>query len=499
MYKFTKTTFVTATADCPKLVWLEEHTSVPFDESKSNNLIMNKGTKAGEKARGLFGDYVLVAFGEREAMAKETERLIAAGEPVICEASFDTPDSFCSVDILKNLGGGHVELYEVKSSTAGDTVQERYLLDIAFQFRAVSLCGYTVDSAYLVEIDGDYVRQGELELDRLFRITDVTEAIAPYLLNMPNLLEAASAVLEAEAEPFDPEAGCGIPYECANKSCGYWEYCSRCLPRPNVFNLNGTRTRREKKMACYGDGIISYEDLVATAALKPNQLVEAEVWLSGEAHIDREPIRDFMRSIYYPLYFLDFETIQPVIPPYDNTRAWQQIPFQYSLHYIECEGGELKHTEFLGAAGTDPRRALAEQLCRDIPKDVCVTAYNKAFECGRIKELADIFPDLSEHLLNIRDHIVDLMVPFQKAWYCTKEMQNSYSIKYVLPALCPGDPELDYHGLDGVHNGVEAMTAFETMAELPPEEQEKLRRSLLSYCGLDTLAMVKVWEKLREV
>ena len=158
------------------------------------------------------------------------------------------------------------------------------------------------------------------------------------------------------------------------------------------------------------------------------------------------------------------------------------------------------HKEFLGVSGEDPRRALAEQLCRDIPLDVCTTAYNKAFECTRLTELAEFFPDLAEHLLNIRDHIIDLLVPFQSGWYYVPAMGGSFSIKSVLPALFPDDPELDYHNLQGsVHNGGEAMSIFPKIKNMAPDEQQAARHSLLKYCELDTYAMVKVWQKLSEV
>ena len=121
-----------------------------------------------------------------------------------------------------------------------------------------------------------------------------------------------------------------------------------------------------------------------------------------------------------------------------------------------------------------------------------------AFEKTRIKGLAALYPDLAEHLMNIHDHIQDLMVPFQQRWYYTRAMQGSYSIKYVLPALFPDDPELDYHNLEGVHNGGEAMDTFKKMASMPPEELETWRKHLLKYCCLDTYAMFKVWKKLIE-
>lgn len=227
------------------------------------------------------------------------------------------------------------------------------------------------------------------------------------------------------------------------------------LPTPNIFDVAGARTTT--KFKCYRKGIVSFEDLNTCDLLSGAQYKQVEHELFNyPPYIDKESIRGFMKTISYPLYFLDFESFQPAIPLYDNSHPYEQIVFQYSLHYIEHEGGKLKHKEFLAYPGEDPRRKLAEQLCSDIPLNVCTTAYNMGFEKGRIRGLAEIFPDLSEHLMNIHDNIVDLMIPFQKKWYYCKAMQGSYSIKYVLPALFPNDPTLDYHNLEGVHNGGEA-------------------------------------------
>ena len=212
--------------------------------------------------------------------------------------------------------------------------------------------------------------------------------------------------------------------------------------------------------------------------------------------IDKAAIGEFLDKCTYPLYFLDFETEQPVIPKYIGTKPYQQIPFQYSLHYIEEEDGELKHKEFLGNSVDDPRRALAEQLCEDIPLNACTMVYNKKFECGRLQEMAEVFPDLRSHLLNIKRNIIDLLDPFQKGGYYCKAMGGSFSIKSVLPALFPDDPELDYHNLEGVHNGGEAMSIYPLIKDMSPEEQATARHNLLKYCELDTYAMVKVWGSL---
>ena len=91
------------------------------------------------------------------------------------------------------------------------------------------------------------------------------------------------------------------------------------------------------------------------------------------------------------------------------------------------------------------------------------------------------------------------MIPFSKRNYYTKEMKGSYSIKYVLPALYPDDPELDYSQLSLIHKGDEASNAFLSLKDKSLDEQEKIREGLLEYCKLDTYAMVKIWEKFKEV
>ena len=140
-----------------------------------------------------------------------------------------------------------------------------------------------------------------------------------------------------------------------------------------------------------------------------------------------------------------------------------------------------------------------ETFQQAIPENVCSAAYNVSFEKTVIRHLAESFPDLAGHLMNIHENMHDLMIPFQKQYYYSAAMQGSYSIKYVLPALWPGDPELDYHNLDGVHNGAEASASFADMANHTPEEVEEMRKNLLKYCRLDTYAMVKVLRMLKDV
>ena len=200
------------------------------------------------------------------------------------------------------------------------------------------------------------------------------------------------------------------------------------------------------------------------------------------------------------MYFIDYETCQYAIPEYDKTKPYQQIPFQYSLHIIPDEGAPIEHKEYLADVSDDDLiRTFALKMIEDMPEDGSVIVYNKAFEATRNKEIGEMYLDLKDEMERINNNMVDLMVPFRNRDYYTKEMKGSYSIKYVLPALYPDDPDLNYLNLDLVHNGSEASSAFLGLKDKSPEEQVNIRESLLRYCELDTYAMVKVLNKLYQV
>ena len=475
---------------CPKILWMDMNMPEKGEDVLSES-VMATGNMVGDLARHYFGEYDLVEFDfNKNIMADKTKQLMESGSENIAEAAFYIDGLYCAVDILHKNGDGY-DIVEVKSSTH---VTDIYIEDMAFQYYVLSKCGIDVKRIFLMHLDNSYVRHGELELEKLFALEEFSDEVKGKLQEVENNIKSIREYVSTDVEPErDIDLYCEIPYECA-----YYGYCSRHLPEQSVFDIR--RLNASKKYEYYHQGIISFEDIVREQPkLSDKQMKQVETaYYDRQDEIEPDAIKDFLDTLSYPLYHLDFETFQQAVPEYDGLSPYSQIPFQYSLH-IEQEDGTLEHREFLAKEGTDPRRAIAESLCRDFPTDVCVLAYNMSFERGVLQRLADFFPDLSDHLLAIRDNIHDLMIPFQQQQYYSKAMQGSYSIKYVLPALCPGDPELDYHALEGVHNGSEASATFADMPNHSPEEIQTMRNNLLKYCCLDTRAMVKVLEKLREV
>ena len=488
---------------CPKCLWMsvnkpEEEVIDPTSEGR-----FEKGTEVGNLAKGILGDYVDVTTRKEDgsldllAMVRKTQEYMTSGAENVCEAAFSKDGNYCAVDILHRTNDGYA-IYEVKSTSYPEfegkpAKLSKFIPDIAYQKWVLEQCCVNVTGTFLICLNSDYVRGQELDMKRLFVVQDVSDMIADEYALVAERQSKAKELLYQDEEPeMDIWEGCKSPYD-----CGFFKYCSRHLPSPSVFDLY--RMTFSKKLEYYRKGLITYED-VKEEKMTPVRKIQVESCLANQPHIEPEKIRAFLDKLTYPLYFLDFESIQDVVPQYEGTKVYQQVCFQYSLHIIEEEGGELLHKEHLGISGTDTRRPLAEQLCNDIPMGACTLVYNKTFECSRLKEMAGWFPDLAEHLMDICNNIVDLLEPFQQGSYYLPSMGGSFSIKRVLPSLYPDDPSLDYHNLEGgVQNGNDAMTIFPKIQYMSPEEQNKTRNALLEYCGLDTYAMVKVWESLKKV
>ena len=478
---------------CKKIIWLKKY-KPEYAIQKARDIVLENGTKVGQLAKGLFGKYENIDFNENlNIMIDQTKKLLKNKPNIITEASFNYNNNFCSVDILKNDIDG-VEIYEVKSSTE---ISDIYLDDDSYQYYILNNLEFNIKKACIVYINNKYVKQGNLELNKLFNIEDVTEIAKSKQQEIENNIYELNKYMEEHMDN-EPKDDIGIkcfkPYECE-----FWEYCTRNLPKPNVFDIKGGM-HLDKKFEKYYDGKISFNDL-QNENINPKYLEQIDFELNNlQPKIDKDYIKEIIKALNYPLYFLDYETYQVAIPEIDGTRPYQQLPFQYSLHIIKEEGAAIEHKEFLAEIeDKDFIRHFAENLIKDIPDNGSVIIYNRAFEPARNREIAEMYPDLKDELERINCNMIDFLEPFKQRKYYTKEMQGSASIKYVLPALYQKDSELDYHNLPVVHNGEEASEAFLSLKGKSKEKQKEIRNGLLVYCQLDTYAMVKIWMKFKQI
>ena len=475
---------------CPKRLWLFLNKKEEYVEDPDAKRLIENGKVVGQYAKEYFKDTVdTTSFKgdgslDTHEMLRLTDHYLQEKKGTIAEASFSLDGLFCSVDLLHAVEGGY-EIYEVK---AGTGLEDEHYADAAFQKFVLGKKGLNIVGTYILHLNNEYRRKGDLELDQLFvaEKLDDKQKFLGALGGVEGEIKAIHEILSSKEEP-----DLALASRC--KKCPFKGHCQKEIPVPSVLDVNGLRG-----YTYLNRGIVTYQDLQSSdARLNKRQKTQIDAYFKQETVIiDKKGIKDFLKSIRYPIYYLDFESIELPIPPADNTWPYEQIPTQYSLH-IEQEDGTLEHKEFLGDS-IDPRREIAKSLCNSIPMNACIIAFNKNFECGRLDELAELYPDLKEHLSNIGNNVADLIVPFRDGSYYHKDMGGSNSIKAVLPALYPNDPELDYHALPVVHQGGEAMDIYPKMLEAEPAEKKRIRDGLFQYCRLDTLAMVKILRKIKE-
>lgn len=475
---------------CEKHLYLYKYHYNEMDQlSDMQRAIFKRGTDVGKLAQQLFPngfDASPKSQFEYDKAVKETKKLIEEKQKVIYEASFNFSDVLAVADIVVNDKTG-LKVFEVKSSTS---ISETYIRDAALQYWVISNCGYKIKDFSITYINNQYVRNGELDQNELFITESVLKLILPLQKWVEENVKTFKKVLAKKSIPkIDIGEHCYDPY-----TCGFYEYCRKHIPENSVFDLSGIHLT--KKYDFYRDGIIRLEDIPDNAKLSQSAKLQLDVYKSKKNIIDKQAIKEFLADLNYPLYFMDFETFQPVVPMFDNSKPYQQIPFQYSLHYKKNKKSKTDHFEFLAEAGADPRIKFIENLLRDTKGEGDILTYNKSFEVLRLKEIADAFPKYKTEIEERINRVKDLMLPFQKKYYYTYKMQGSYSIKYVLPALIP---ELSYEKLE-INEGGLASIAFESLYyETDLMRIADTRTNLMEYCKLDTFAMVKLLEKLESL
>lgn len=475
---------------CHKSLWLYKNKpELRETANQAQESLFNTGFDVGDLAKQLFPNGVEIEFDSSnfDGMITKTKELINNGCEVIYEATFNENGIFAMADILvKN--GDFWDIYEVKASTS---VKEYHLNDASIQWYALNNA-LNLNKVYIVHINNSYERNGNLDIKNLFSIVDITEEVQNRQYQIPFNLEQMDFMLQNDMPNIDIGTHCSDP-----NGCDFEGHCWKHIPSPSVFNLywmNGA-----KKFEMYYKGLITYEDIPSDFALNTTQKLQIETFKSNEPFVDKSIIEDFIETVKFPINFFDFETFQNAIPRFDNQRPYMQIPFQYSLHILH-EDGRLEHKEFLGDENSDPRDALITQMLSDITPNGSIMAYNQSFEITRIKELANYKIEKKYELLALVDRFVDLIVPFRGRGYYHPNFNGSFSIKSVLPSMFPNNNELNYKKLGSIQNGGDAMDTFANLHLLKDtSKRDEIRKDLLSYCRLDTLAMVRIFEKLKEI
>ena len=419
---------------------------------------------------------------------KNTQEVIKSGSKVLIQPSFFDGDIFCRNDLLIfNEVSDCWDLIEIKSTTE---VKDLHIIDVAFQKQCLINCGLKIGNIYIYYVNNQYIKNGNINPSELIKKEDITERVNSIEIFINDKIEKAlDFIKKTQEEPkIKILKQCFDPYE-----CGFTNYCWKDIPEHSVYDLS---LKEDHLIELVNQGKINIEDVPEGYVTRENKQNYYIAKIQDKILINEKNIKEELSKLAYPLYFLDYESYSPAVPLFDGFHPYQQMVFQYSLHIIRNPKAKAEHYEFLGTEWENPLPALLKSLTSNIGEVGTVLVWNESFEKTRNKEMAGMYPKFKDQLLSINNRVYDLGIPFKNGYYIHKDFKGSWSIKAILPVMIPW---LSYKELN-IQKGGDASASYRKLIELKTsEEKDNLKKDMLQYCGLDTLAMVEIFKKLEEV
>ncbi len=466
---------------CHKRLYLEIHQrELASEPDEQTQAILDMGTAVGEEARRRFPGGILVKADHlhpTEALKRTAELLGDPSVPAIFEGAFQFDQVLVRVDVLEKVGQDLWRLVEVKSSTK---VKDVHLDDLTIQSYVLAGAGVTLAGVGLMHINNQYVYPGgELDLEQLFSLQDLTALVGSRLEAVPGRLTTMKAMLaEPSAPAIDPDGHCHQPYDCP-----FWDHCTKDKPDRWIYHLPGGE-RTFQQLAAQGIQTIDEIPAGFKLSILQRRVKDNTEWVGPR-------LRAMLQTVQHPVHHLDFETFMPAIPRFPLTRPYQTIPTQWSNH-IEIAEGIVQHQEYLCLDTKDPREELAVALLESLGREGSICVYS-SYERAILKGLAEALPSLRQELAQVIARLWDLLPVIQEQYY-HPQFEGSFSIKSVLPALVPS---LGYWDLEIQEGGMAAQHYYRMVFEETDwVEKERLREALLKYCQRDTLAMVELRKTL---
>lgn len=474
----------------PAWLWLKKNDPgklPPVDDNQQ--AIFDQGNLFESVVEQRYAGLIRLGFDNYQeylSLPKRTAEALQRGERLIAQARFEAGQITCICDVIEQGQDGQLDLVEIKASTS---VKTDHIDDLAFQVVVLQDAGYSVGKISVIHCNNQYVRHGEIEPDKLTVEVDVSERVLNKLDKTRQQIDQALAVM-AQPDMPDPSPA---------RARGYFKdwlqiYLSLKPPSDDYHIYQICRPNPQLLAELEHGGISKLADIPDSIALNPQQARQVEVTRLGQPVVHQTKIDKFLDGFSYPLYFLDYETLASVLPPFDGLRPYQQLPFQYSLHVVDGPEASPRHLEYLHTSPDAPGPGLLAQLQRDIGPSGSVVVWYADFERGCNSLMAELWPQYAVFLQGVNDRVVDLMEPFARGWYIHCDFYGSASIKKVLPVLVP---ELSYKALD-IQEGASAQRLWmQAVLGGAKADQQQLFANLRRYCELDTLAMVKIYQALR--
>ena len=464
-----------------------------FKLSDFEKSLLTKGNLVETWARKLFPDGILIDEAGANAL-QATKQHITEKTHVIFQPKFIYDKFLAKCDVLEyDKKDGCWNLYEIKGANSLDENAGNidHVEDATFQTIVLKAAEIKVGKVFIIHLNREYVRGNEINVEELFIKDDITAKVRDREENTKSKMQKATEALFQQEEKA---LVCQCIYSGRSAHCATFRYSYPEIPEYSIHDLSRIGSSKKKLEFLVDSQIFALNDIPEDFELTPKQKNQVYAHKKQNPLIDLIAIKQELRSLAYPLYFLDYETYPPAIPLFKGYKPYQQIPFQFSLHILKDEDNEPTHFEYLHTELTDPSLSVIAKLREAIGPMGSIIVWSKRFERGINSQLAERCPEHRDFLDNINDRIYDLMDIFHKQFYVHPDFKGKTSIKKVLPVMAP---ELTYAELE-IKEGGSAMEAWYEMVfgVGSQADKSKIADDLRRYCGLDTYAMYAIWKKL---
>ncbi|NCS92299.1 MAG: DUF2779 domain-containing protein [Leptospira sp.] len=461
------------------------------NKRKSPILYNLENDRVKELARSLYGKLeILPKFNDVLEAFRETQIKIDAkisiSHPVLI-----SKDLIASPDLLIVLEDGSLEIVEIVTSVNAKKDIEVFL---SFYLLVSKELDLPVKKLTVIKINSNYILEESFDIQNFFKFVDYTNKVENSTALVQNTIESIRKIRDGVQDENSI-----IHNICSNiKGCSFQ---SACFPDIKDGDLTTLRESSNIINQLYDANIFKLSDIPIenySEDLTKKQIIQIQ---SNKEELEKYNINNlqsFLDRIKFPVYYLDFETINPQIPFYNKTKAFQHVPFLYSLHiWKDIESEEPEHHDFIQSNPNDPRPSILKSLSELIQGEGTILCFNDFFEKRCIQESVHFLPEYSDWLESIRGNFLDAAIPFKSLDYYSFKQKGSASLKDILPALTGASHE----HLD-IQNGHSANLIYLKWIQSFSANNipnGKVLEQLREYCKMDTWALYLIHKKLLEI
>ena len=485
-YTLTKTLILSG-IQCEKKLWFDKNDKIKV------------GPKAIFEAGNRFNDIVRKHYGEGLDLSDEFDHKIAINKTseaiksdtvnVIYEGAFQYKETYIRADVLLKNNDSWTML-EAKAST---NVKEINISDVAIQSYVIKQNGLNLNLNKLIIINKEFVYRGNQDYTDLIKEIKITNEVIKIEEEVEKLIENSISVVKKSCPIKEIGPHCKNPYPC--------NYFDRCSP-PETDIQNATY----KILPYHGKKIEKYckENNIEKLGDIPNELLQSSRkdhadnyhYVIQQAHIKNEPwlnpeLPKQFKNWKWPYYFMDFETVQQTIPVIKNTKPFDQLPFQWSIHKWNAFDQPLEEFSFLDFENQNIELNFIKKLIKTLGSQGTIFVHNHPFEKGILNLLKEKInlDSYSSKIDKIIYRIVDTLELTRKNFYSPK-MFGKYSLKKIIKGI-PTKISYESDEKNSVSDGGDAQLAWFkcTDSKTKIEDKENYKKELLKYCANDTKAM----------